>query len=296
MRAHFQAQCSVLSQRLTGCLTCSVILSILVAGCTSRNLPPLNPGNLPTVSKNTPSDSTSNTRVRSIYEPGQLQYDLQILSVVQASSGDSTHCVDSSQVMGIVSAMFVTGIRRDQVVANIHVDSVTLRVGNGTLTPLPASPEFSFTIDSPAGTVRSQFLNTTCSADTVQSPFSGLEVVPAIRAPIPASWTDTSETQICRGSISLKLRRIAFYTHNDSQAPSTRLIRTTRVQISGSGSQWDQKVNVTGEGISNDTLLISGVPSRLQSSNGASRVELRFQAPLRIQEFIQTTVTRIVLR
>jgi len=245
------------------------------------------------------SSSTTPNVSRSLYQPGELQYGLQILSIVQAIGGDSTSRTDSSRITGILTASFSAGSRRNVVTAHVQPDSLLLTVGSGTSTPLAITGPFTFAIDTQTGQVVPNANQTShdCSKLGIDDPpLDGREVLPSIRLPKADTWNDTLQVISCRGGALLTVKRIASYTWMQLPDSAIRLLRLTEFQITGTGYQWGQKIDVSGEGRSIDTLGIAGFPARLQEVRGNSQVNLIFRAPLRTQEFAQTATIRLALR
>jgi len=276
----------------------SVVLPSILAGCAMRKPSP--PAEPPRSVKAAAVDSPSTVlgAGASPYQPGEVRYDVQVLSIVQALGGDSTHHADSSRVSGSLAATFIDGPGRNAATAYVQADSLSLTAGSGTSVPIPTSGRFIFTIDMRTGQVRSSGRDTAqdCPQASPESPpFYGREVIPAI-LPEVDTWNDTLQTSACRGGALLSIRRIASYKRAQSANPAPQLLRSTQFRITGSGYQWGQKIEVSGEGTATDTLQLGGVPLRLQDVHGSSQATLIFRAPLRIQEFTQATTTRITLR
>lgn len=233
-----------------------------------------------------------------IYQPGQLRYRLQISSAVQLATGDSTHRVDSTRIVGSLGVHFSTIPPRDEVRAEVQPDSLFLIVSSGTSAPLlPGSP-IVFHIDPRVGriTANDQPQNTPCGATgSSRSPFSGREVIPTIQPRDVNTWVDTSTSRTCRDSVVLFVTRTASYVRLQAPDSAQRIVRSTRVTVSGTGYQWGQKVDVTGNGTAADTLQINGFPLRLEELAGSSLLRLQFRTPLKTQEFVQSTTTHVLL-
>jgi len=283
-------------RHLTRTVVWSIALSAIVAGCVAHKPPStIEP---PGVVKSVAADSAPITPSISstLYQPGELHYDLQIFSVVQAFGGDSTHRADSSRIGGIITTSFTTGPERNVVTARVQSDSLSLTAGSGTSVPLPNTGQFVFAIDTRTGHImpNSQEMLQDCSqAGPESSPLYGREVIPAIRSKVDV-WNDTLQSSACRGGVVLSVRRIVSY--KQSADSTLRLFRSTQFHITGSGHQWGQKIEVSGEGTSRDTLRMGGSPLRIQGVVGSSQATFVFRSPLRTQEFTQTTTTRIALR
>lgn len=272
-----------------------------IAGCASpTSSTPRAP--IPTIPPTEPTirDSAgSRFSSRFIYQPGQLRYRLQISSAIQLTTPDSIRRVDSTHVTGIVGVRFSTAPGRDDhVVAEVQPDSMMLFAGTGTSVPMIAGPPSTFEIDPRSGrATSSKPPQNICGADSSeQSLFSGREVLPRIQLDPVNNWVDTSATTMCRGAVLLTLMRVASYVRLESPDSSYLLFRLTRLSISGTGYQWGQRVDVAGEGIATDTLKVGGSPIRLQQLTGSSRLQLQFRAPVKVQDFVQTTMTRLFLQ
>jgi hypothetical protein len=280
------------------CLTVALGLSML-GGCASQPSPPSSEVTRRPVPDATSSDSTKGSASPSfgIYQPGQLRYSFQISSVVQASGGDSTHRVDSTRVAGIVVASFTAGSRQEEIIARIQPDTLSITTGAGTSVPMPSSPPFVFRIDARTGRVipNDARAPNDCARDSVQIPIQGAEALPSVPSSAREAWTDTSSAIMCRGGVRLVLSRVASYTRLQSPDSARQFLRSTHVTVSGTGDQWGQKVDVSGDGSSIDTLRLGGFPPRLQQVTGNSELRLQFRAPLKSQEFIQSAATRLQL-
>jgi hypothetical protein len=233
-----------------------------------------------------------------IYQPGELQYRVQVSSAVQLIGSDSIHRIDSTRVIGNLTVRLSTVSGRDQILAEVRSDSMLLTIGAGTSVPMASGMPLVFHIDLHDGRVMSSepAQNTSCTQDSKQElPFSGREVLPSIHLQPVNTWVDTSATTMCRDGILLVVTRVASYIRRESSDSARQLLRSTRVTVAGMGSQWGQQVEVTGEGAATDTLYLSGAPLRLRESVGSSHLQLRFHASLKTQEFVQTTTTRVLL-
>jgi len=234
------------------------------------------------------------------YAPGRLQYDLQIFSVARVLAGDSTHRSDSTHVIGLITTTLAAGFRGTTATARVESDSVAVIRGTGTSVPLRASEPLGFTIDTQTGEVKptNRVQLDDCSKDNFESsPIDGHEVLPTIHTtPTQNTWTDTLSTFTCRGGALLRIMRVASYTRLQSPDSTLHIARITQFQITGNGQQWNQKIEVSGDGTSTDTLHLGGFPLRLQVVAGSSQTRLVFKTELRLQEFIQNSRTRIVMR
>jgi hypothetical protein len=271
------------------------------AGCVAHTSPTPAKSSGPVAADPALADSSSTTSKASavLYQPGQLQYDLSTFSVVQALAGDSTHHADSSRIAGILTTRLTAGPAHNVVTALVQPDSVSLTIGSGTSVPIPLSAPFAFTIDTRTGRVvpNKQETAQDCHQGRSESlPLYGGEVLPAIHVPAVDTWTDTVRTFSCRGGALLAITRIASYRRLQSTDSTPELVRSTQFQVTGSGYQWDQKIEVSGEGTSIDTLHFGGSPLRLQKVVGSSQAILLFRTQSRAQEFAQTATTHITLR
>ena len=278
----------------------SITACLVIAGCTTTTSPRVPQRPRPGIEKPSLDPSTPVNMDVSTYTPGRLQYYLQTFSVVHVTAGDSLPRADSTHLTGILTATLAASPARNTVIAHVQSDSVSVATGSGTSIPIPPSELLAFTIDTQTGRVAPANQDvlrdcTTGSADS--SPIYGREVLPSIHTQAAAqTWIDTLYTSTCRGGALLTIARIASYTQLPSPDSSLRFLRLTQFQITGNGRQWDQKIEVSGEGTATDTLHLSGSPLRLQEVSGSSQTKFLFRTQLRIQEFTQTSTTRITLR
>ena len=277
--------------------TATVLL--ILAGCTIATSPRVTQRPETKVEKPVVDSSRAVDVNATPYAPGQLQYRLQTSSVVRVIAGDSVDRADSTLLTGVLTLVLVAGPARNSVIADVRSDSVSVATGSGTSAPLPPRDVSAFAIDIQTGRVApmNQKVRRECAADSADSsPIYGYEVLPSIHAWPVQTWTDTLYTSTCRGGAFLTIARIASYKRLESADSVLRVLRLTQFQISGSGRQWDQKVEVSGEGTSTDTLHLRGSPLRLQAVSGGSQTKLSFRTQLRAQEFTQTSTTHITLR
>lgn len=286
---------------LTRRWTSSTIAAFFISGgCTTATSPraPQQP-ELGT-KRSSPLDSSAIASVNgSIYVDAQLRYNLQVSSVIRVIAGDSTRRVDSTRVTGMLTTTFVAGPARNTVIARVQSDSVAVATGSSTSVPVSPARLSTFTIDTRNGRITPihQEARQDCASDsTDSSPIDGREVLPGIHIPIVQSWTDTLHTSACRGGVLLSITRIAVYTPLQAPDSVLRVLRRTQFQISGNGRQWDQRVEVSGEGIATDTLRLSTFPLQLQELSGGSQMKFLFKTQLRTQEFTQTSATHVMLR
>ena len=286
------------------CLTrnqIEILIPVLfLAGCTTTRPSPAPERPDPQVQKPIGGDSsTLVTLAMSPFSAGRLDYNFRIFSITLAVAGDSTPRADSSLVVGILIATLSVSPSRNTVLAHVESDSVTVTTGSGTSVPISPGESFLFTIDTRTGQVVQANRQTTPNCGNSisdSSPIYGQEVLPNISTPATQAWVDTVHTSMCRGGALLTVTRIASYTHLQSPDSAKQLLRLTQFHIAGTGRQWDQKIEVSGEGTSLDTLRLSGFPIRLTRITGRSQVRFVFRTQLRVQEFLQTSTTRIALR
>ncbi len=288
-------------QRLTRLRVGGMAGFFIVAGCTSTTRQPTVDKPEPTLQKPITTDSSTGRDVYTTpYAPGQLQYDLQIFSVARAFDGDSVHRSDSTRVIGLITTTFATGSRRNTAIVRVEFDSVSVIRGSGTSVPIRASRSLTFTIDTQTGEVEptNQARLDSCSKEDLESsPIDGREVLPTIHTlATPNTWTDTLSTSTCRGGALLRITRIASYTRVESPDSTLHIARIAQFQITGNGQQWNQRIEVSGDGTSTDTLRLGGFPLRLLDVAGSSQTRLVFKTELRLQQFIQTSRTHIVMR
>jgi len=286
------------------CLTryqIEILIPVLfLAGCTTTRPSPAPERPDPQVQKPIRGDSSTSVRAAtSPFDTGRLDYNFRIFSITHVLAGDSTPRADSSLVVGILIATLSVSLSRNTVLARVKSDSVTVTTGSGTSVPISPGELFLFTIDTRTGQVMQTNRQTTpdCgSGISDSSPIYGREVLPNISIPATQAWADTVHTSMCRGGALLTVTRIASYTHLQSPDSVKQLLRLTQFHIAGTGRQWNQKIEVSGEGSSLDTLRLSGFPIRLTQITGRSQVRFVFRTQLRVQEFLQTSTTRIALR
>jgi hypothetical protein len=277
-----------------------LILAGCTVGCTTAGPipPPEQPG--PGVHKSNPGDSSTVVRAStSPFTAGHLNYDFRTFSVARALARDSAHRADSTLVAGMLTATLVAGPTANTILARVRSDSVSVTTGSGTSVPISSSEPFLFTINTRTGRVTQANQETTrdCTKDSSDSsPIYGREVLPSIGIPETQTWVDTVHTSMCRGGVLLTITRVASYTRLQSLDSAIQVLRSTQFHIAGSGHQWSQKIEVSGEGTSIDTLRLGGFPIRLREATGSSQVQFSFRTQLRTQEFLQTSMTRIELR
>lgn len=273
----------------------------MIAGCSPATRPPSIERPEPKVQKpSVPDSSPGSDTYITPYTPGRLQYYIQVISTAQAIGDDSIHRTDSTRVTGILTAILATGPHRNTVIGHVQIDSASITRGSGTSVPIQPSELSAFMIDNLTGRVASsseEVQHDCTKGDFEASPIHGGEVLPSINPSLAQkAWTDTSSASICRGGALLRITRVASYVRLQSPDSAFYLFRVTQFQITGNGHQWGQKIAVSGDGASTDTLRLSGFPLRLQEVTGRSQAKLTFQTSSRAQEFVQTSMTHIVLR
>jgi hypothetical protein len=251
------------------------------------------------------SDSLG-TPVRSalmIYQPGDVQYSVQMKSIVRVVMGDSIPRVDSSHLTAVLSAKYLAVPQSRFVRATVVADSVALSTyaGGAGTTTLP-NQSYSMDVDPTSGRVTVARSVSSCSQDGIEGPFHGDEVVPTVPSNSAMQfWADTTNYSACRGGVALRFTRVSNYQRDTVTVGTAvevlaRIVRTTEVLIAGSGSQWQQPVEASGHGTAVDTLVISVSRSRLQSISGSGQLEMNFKSALRSQRFTQATTTQIMAR
>jgi hypothetical protein len=274
-------------------------------GCTSHIV-----SSTPTVPTRSPAnvtpDSSENKALEpgSVFKTGQLQYHFQQSAIVQAlTPNDSIHRVDTTRTTAVISVTFGSVETRASVGARIQIDSGSTTTGSDTSVPISSSIPLLFSIDTVTGHITPTNLPNTnvtqnCTSDSTEHVILGFEVLPPVFSTGSTAWSDTLESNVCRGATLLRIVRIASYTWNTSGQPNRELLRTTRVGVQGSGIQWQQIISVTGEGSATDTLWFDPVDgsTRLQQVRGSSRLQIRFRSPMRVQDFVQTAQTQLVLQ
>jgi hypothetical protein len=278
---------------------CVATVMIATEACASRPGSDHRPEVRPTTTTETGArpDSTLTLVLPNIFEPGQVAYDVSVTSVVESVTGDSLPRVDSARALAQLSIAFSKvpdgRIRVDAQVDSIRINTIppAARAGQAGVVS-----EFYVVLGPRSRVTRQQPTQSpTCTLEQATTFLTGEEVLPAlpVLSPIPTVWTDTTRVELCRGGVPLRITRIAQYRPDQSefpaqtQAPSFRFIRSTRVTVQGQGIQWQQPVEVTGHGTSTDTLMI--VASRLSTISGQGSLELFFQSQFRSQQLRQTS-------
>jgi hypothetical protein len=279
-----------------------LILAGLLSACVTQNPRATPPTVSPSPSAPTSADSTR-TSAKSelgIYQPGNVRYALQLKSVVQTAIEDSVPRVDSSRLTAILSAKYSPVPQSRLVHALMVSDSVTLSALATTITPPVVLPNqsYSMDIDPSSGKITVSRAVQACSQESVEGPFHGDEITPAVPSNGARFWADTAIYSGCRGGVLLRFARVSTYQRDTvatsaAGEPFTRVYRTVDVTVTGTGSQWQQAVEATGHGTAADTLVIRTAPAQLQSISGSGRLELFFKSALRSQHFVQTTTSQV---
>jgi hypothetical protein len=276
------------------CLTW-IVASYTLAACTQQVISPPSPVST-TVSIASASDTTATrpAALAAMFSPGEEHYDAHISSSVRLV-GDSTSRVESTDVTGRIAVTFAINQVADHITATVQIDSVLVRSHN-TITAVSLPNRTSlFNIDRRTGQIKRNATDPqpSCVEGTITAPFEGTEILPTTQSRVTSSsWVDTSYTQICRSALLLTLTRITTYARTPISRDVGHMIRSSRVIVGGSGFQWSQKVDTSGEGEATDTLFFS--PSgRLERVSGTSNLRLVFRSPFRTQEFLQTATTNI---
>lgn len=279
-------------------------LAAFLLACAKPSVSPT-PSSVPhTPVKSVPSDSPSvNVPTFNIYRPGIIYYNYRALSVVKTRNDDSTHRTDSTQVTASLSATYslLGGVNR--VHASIGADSIKVLTLSDTVSErLLPNETHELDLDVTSGRSLPKHDLEPCSQIRTDRMFHGDEVTPTIRSNTQElqTWADTSVHITCRQGVTLTLSRVATYQRQSRNILSSpglaAVIRTSNLTITGSGFQWQQEVRVSGHGQSVDTVLIHPIDARVASITGFAELELTFSSPLRIQQFSQTTNTKITIR
>ena len=285
--------------------TISWSVGFSLVGCASRPTPPSGPisqGDRPAV---TTVDSTAHAlnSPLDIYQPGSIRYDYQVTSTVQSIAGDSIPRIDSVRITAVLTATFSGDAAQKVTDATLKADSIIVAAQPGsTASPSLQTQFVPFRVDRSSGRITSpRAVLSECTQETQDVVFHGDEIVPAVMREGSASrsWADTSTSEVCRGGLRIQLARIARYrvdAATSTQSPQATVIRVTNVRVTGNGLQWQQPVQVSGEGAAIDTLLMGGIPPRLRQLSGQSQMELEFRSPMRTQRFLQRSATTITAR
>ena len=280
------------------------VLSLALLGCVRQSTQRVEPA-VPVNQPVTHTDSTGRLTSHSldIYQPGMAQYDYRSVSTIQLLANDSTARTDSTQVTAVLTATFSTVSGRQIIEATLKADSI-LVVTQPLSTPLSSFQTQFIPLQLDPATGR--FLSprpvvTECNQATLDFIFHGDEVIPAIRNTNKSAppWTDTTASQICRGGMRIQSTRVSRYSIDQSfpsVTSTTQLVRITDIRMSGTGVQWQQAVQVSGEGTSIDTLVITGTPPRVQQLSGTSQLLLEFRSAMMTQRFLQTSTASITKR
>ena len=292
--------------------TISWFAALSLAGCATRPTPssspasPASQGDRPPV---TPLDSTvrASSTPLDIYQAGSIRYDYRLTSTVQSIAGDSIPRTDSVRITAVLTATFSGDPAQRVVDATLKADSIIVAAQPGSTAPSSLQTQFvPLRLDRSSGRITSpRAVLAECTQETQDVVFHGDEIVPAVlrEGSASRSWADTSASEVCRGGLRIQLARIARYrveaptpTQPAQTTVQTTVIRVTDVRVTGNGVQWQQPVQVSGEGAAVDTLFMGGIPSRLRQLSGQSQMELEFRSPMRTQRFLQRSGTAITAR
>jgi hypothetical protein len=105
-------------------------------------------------------------------------------------------------------------------------------------------------------------------------------------------WRDTVSSTACRGGVALTTTVVRQYEAR-GLAPyvggqALELARTTELTVTGSGAQYGQSVNVTGQGSGTATLLVDPGGGGLLKSMAETTAALTFTGPRGTTAFTQT--------
>ena len=281
----------------------SAVLSL--AGCASRPTPPSVPASQQDRPPVTAVDSTvhPSSAPLDIYRAGSIRYDYRLTSTVQSIAGDSIPRTDSVRITAVLTATFNGDATQRVTDATLKADSIIIATQPGSTASSSLQTQFvPLRVDRSSGRITSpRAILAECTQETQDVVFHGDEIVPAVvrEGSASRSWADTSTSEVCRGGLRLQLARIARYrveASTSTQPAQTTVIRVTDVRVSGNGVQWQQPVQVSGEGSAVDTLSVGGIPPRLRQLSGQSQMELEFRSPMRTQRFLQRSATAIAAR
>ena len=285
--------------------TISWFAALSLTGCASQPTPssiPASQGDRPPVA---PADSTvrGSSSPLDIYQPGSIRYDYRLTSTVQSIAGDSIPRTDSVRITAVLTATFGGDPTQRVVDATLKADSIIIAAQPGSTAPLSLQTQFiPLRFDRPSGRITSpRVVLAECTQDTQDVVFHGDEIVPTVlrEGSASRSWADTSTSEVCRGGLRMQLARIARYRVEAptlTQPVQTTVIRVTDVRVTGNGVQWQQPVQVSGEGAAVDTLFMGGIPPRLRQLSGQSQLVLEFRSGMKAQRFLQRSATAITAR
>jgi hypothetical protein len=280
------------------------LLISLASACTTHRPVVLSPpvSNRPAISARSDSSSMVAKPELGVYQLGNVRYAFQLKSVVQTALGDSVPRVDSSRLTALVSVNYSSLPQSRLIRGVMTTDSITLSTfsSSASAVALP-NQSYSMEVDPLTGKIAVGRTVQPCSQENLEGPFHGDEITPAIPWNSPQFWADTSTYTTCRGGVLLRVTRVSHY-HRDSvissrtTEPLTRVLRAADVAISGTGTQWQQAVQVSGHGVSVDTLLLRTIQPQLYSISGNGKLELVFKSPLRTQHFVQSTTSQVTVQ
>ena len=272
-------------------------ISTTVAFCTtprSSTTPPI-PQQPPTAT----SDPSGTSRVSSqtVYSPGESQYTVEVLAVIRTVLPDTLRRIDSTRTTAVATLLFKSTMP-NEIEALVAFDSVRKVIPGNVSQSLP-SQHFRFTLNVTTGGVavssNTGKTQVDCSVESFQSPFSGTEALPRIPAPLVPTSVDSSDFHSCRGGVALNFHRVSTHTLTVHDS-GDQITRSTYVTVTGTGKQWDQPVDINGNGSATDTIWVTREPSRRVSRvTGTSRLDITFRSPLATQHFEQLA-SLLVLR
>lgn len=277
----------------------SLALLVAVAACAKpaiQQQPTSSHPVVPTAHPNTQGDSAS-VRLFGLrfFQPGDVSYDYRATSTVQVISGDSLPRRDTISVSALIIARFrEPTVTSPAIRAIVQVDSITTRVGNNNVPLTLPSHTDTLSINTTSGKVIDR--SSSASGCSPELPIRVDEILPRLPSSQKETWSDTLDRQLCRAGIQLHAQEVATY-HVYSTTPDFQLLRTTVTTFNGTGTQWNQAVEVMGQSTATDTLILNtGNQYRLRRIHGASQLQLTFKSRLRNQQFEQITQRVLELR
>lgn len=225
--------------------------------------------------------------------------------MIESLAGDSVPRVDSVQTTAIILLRYQPVLGAGAITGSIASDSIQVTFPGRQLTSQPTqswpNDERALSIDQRTGHVTVEHQRTTtCTQETREFSRVGEELVLAVPNTVPNvdSWVDTVSRELCRGGVMLQVRQTNQYQLLklvDTQPTATiyKIVRSTRSQLAGSGLQWQQPVEATGQATGIDTLTIDPATLRVTRITANSKLEIGFRSRFRDQRFLQTTRTEI---
>ena len=236
-------------------------------------------------------DSVPDVAVLHIYDIGQLQYNYRTQSIITTVAGDSGQRTDTISVTADVG-INITSLGNQVIHASVKTDSLIVsRPGSKSDSRRLPSESRGFTItttNSGLQMVASDHIEQASCADTTTNWPIHADLLPNV--PIShnvRTWADTSSLHECRMGVPLVVNRVMKYRFEDSGQVPYQLVRETEITFGGIGLLLAQEVKISGEGISTDTLHLSGIPLRLEQLSGQSQIEIEFQSKYHHQRFTQ---------